>query len=253
MFLLHGAAGTGKSAITHTIGMKLKDLNYFGAFFAFKWNLAADPFQAVQAIAHELGKHIPEFKKALVNILEKDSDILHDPNIEELTGPAKDINQSSPVVIILDALDEIEEERRRGFITLLMDKKHDLPNNFYIFVTSRSEQDIMKHVNKHANWLDAMNMDKLDETTEDISKYVLGYITKEEKVEEIKEAQCKHIAEKAGNYFQWAATGCRELCDKKGGVDPNYLFDQLMELAPKNEHKYLLDEMYKLIQSAQKL
>ncbi|KIK54701.1 hypothetical protein GYMLUDRAFT_48412 [Collybiopsis luxurians FD-317 M1] len=256
MLLLHGAAGTGKSAISHTIGKKFsskeENMCYLGAFFAFKRNLAADPFQAVQAIAHELGKHIPDFKKALIKILEEDSDILDDPSIEEqweklITKPAKDINQSSPVVIILDALDEITEETRKEFIALLMDKKHDLPKNFHIFMTSRSEHDIMKYVDKHTNWLDTVDMNELDRTAEDISKYVFGYIAKEKKTDHINEARCKQIAETAGQYFQWAVTVCKELCMTKGGVNPGSLFDQLMKVAPKAEQKYPLDEMYRVI------
>ncbi|KIK62117.1 hypothetical protein GYMLUDRAFT_165050, partial [Collybiopsis luxurians FD-317 M1] len=107
IFLLCGAAGTGKSAISHAIGKKFKEMNYLGAFFAFDRTFAAErtPLRAVQSIAYELAKHMPDFEKALIKILKKDSDIIRDSSIEEqwkklILEPAHDINESRPVVII---------------------------------------------------------------------------------------------------------------------------------------------------------
>ncbi|KIK71715.1 hypothetical protein GYMLUDRAFT_107469, partial [Collybiopsis luxurians FD-317 M1] len=112
-FLLCGAAGTGKSAISHAIGKRFKEMNYLGAFFAFDRTFAAErtPIRAVQSIAYDLGKQIPEFGKALRKVLEEDSDVLRDPSLEVqwkklILEPIQNINKSRPVVIILDALDE---------------------------------------------------------------------------------------------------------------------------------------------------
>ncbi|KIK62106.1 hypothetical protein GYMLUDRAFT_242810 [Collybiopsis luxurians FD-317 M1] len=151
MFLLCGAAGTGKSAISHAIGKQFKAMNYLGAFFAFDRTFIAEqtPVRAVQSIAYDLSKQIPKFGKALIKTLEDNSNILRDPSLTEqwkelILKPAQDSNENKPVVIILDALDESGKQRERDkLISLLLDGKEGLPKDFYVFMTSRLEGDIV--------------------------------------------------------------------------------------------------------------
>ncbi|KIK71614.1 hypothetical protein GYMLUDRAFT_150144, partial [Collybiopsis luxurians FD-317 M1] len=262
MFLLCGAAGTGKSAISHAIGKRFKEkkINYLGAFFTFDRTFAAEwtPVRAVQTIAYDLGKQIPDFGRALIRILEEDPDILRDSSLEEqwkklILAPAQDVNESRPVVIILDALDESGNQKQlnsssKKLISLLLNGNHGLPKNFRIFMTSRPEHDILKHVDDRSNYLHIEHMDNLKDTTEDISKYVLDCITKAKIIKQINESQCKLLAEKAEGYFQWAFTVCSELCRDEAGVKPKKLFQQFMGVAPHSKQsKHPLDETYRFI------
>ncbi|KIK71633.1 hypothetical protein GYMLUDRAFT_106288, partial [Collybiopsis luxurians FD-317 M1] len=114
-FLLCGPAGTGKSAISHAIGKRFKEMDkvHLGAFFAFDRTFAAErtPIRALQTIAYDLGKNIPDFGEALIKVLQDDPDILRDPSLEEqwkklIITPAKNVNDSRNIVILMDALDE---------------------------------------------------------------------------------------------------------------------------------------------------
>ncbi|KIK71713.1 hypothetical protein GYMLUDRAFT_147720, partial [Collybiopsis luxurians FD-317 M1] len=259
MFLLCGAAGTGKSAISHAIGKQFKAMNYLGAFFAFNRTFAAErnPVRAVQTIACDLAKQIPKFRKALIKILEQDSNILRDCSIEEqwkklILEPAQAINESRPVVIIFDALDESGNQGgnspRDKLISLWLESRQDLPKNFYIFMTSQLEQDINKHLYPQSDHLMIEHMDKLENTANDISKYIIDCITKAKMIKQINESQCSKLAEKAEGYFQWAATVCNELCNDEVGHRPEKLFKQFMELAPGIVGgNYPLDPTYKHI------
>ncbi|KIK71616.1 hypothetical protein GYMLUDRAFT_977661, partial [Collybiopsis luxurians FD-317 M1] len=82
-FLLCGAAGTGKSSISHAIGKKFKENSCLGVFFSFDRTVLKKrtPIWAVQTIAYDLGIHVPEFGKALINKLEEDPGILCDPSL----------------------------------------------------------------------------------------------------------------------------------------------------------------------------
>ncbi|KAE9400104.1 hypothetical protein BT96DRAFT_975499 [Gymnopus androsaceus JB14] len=53
-FILYGAAGTGKSAISHTIGKKFKKMNCLGGFFCFNCTFHAErtATRAIQSIAY---------------------------------------------------------------------------------------------------------------------------------------------------------------------------------------------------------
>ncbi|KIK62100.1 hypothetical protein GYMLUDRAFT_198501 [Collybiopsis luxurians FD-317 M1] len=258
IFLLCGAAGTGKSAISHAIGKKFKEMNYLGAFFAFNRTFATErtPVRAVQTIACDLAKQIPKLGKALIKILEQDSDILRDPSLKEqwkklIWKPAQSMNESRPVVIIFDALDESGEQGgnspRGQLISLLLDTKQNLPKNFYIFMTSRLEWDVGKHLELQSDHLITEHMDDLEDTKGDISRYVIDHITKANMISEINETQCRQLAEKAEGYFQWAATVCTEICNYEMGPEPQELFQQFMRLAPKPGEEYPLDPTYTLI------
>ena len=70
--VLYGNAGTGKSAIAHTIGRRVKELGQLGAFFCFDRNFAVErtPIQALHTLAYDLAWKSLEFGTALLDIIE---------------------------------------------------------------------------------------------------------------------------------------------------------------------------------------
>ncbi|KIK51543.1 hypothetical protein GYMLUDRAFT_119778, partial [Collybiopsis luxurians FD-317 M1] len=112
-FFLHGAAGTGKSAIAHTIGKKCKDENCLGAFFCFDrtFFMQRTPSKALQSIAYNMAIYVPQLGDCLAEILDKNPFVLSSSSLKEqwqtlILKPAKLVDKSKLVVIIVDALDE---------------------------------------------------------------------------------------------------------------------------------------------------
>ncbi|KIK54956.1 hypothetical protein GYMLUDRAFT_104854, partial [Collybiopsis luxurians FD-317 M1] len=113
IFFLHGPAGTGKSAIAHTIGKQYKDRGCLGAFFRFDrtFSMKRTPSKALQSIAYNVAINLPEFRNGLVELLDKDPYLAGSISFQEqwenlIAKPAQLVNESGPVVIIIDALDE---------------------------------------------------------------------------------------------------------------------------------------------------
>ncbi|KIK49861.1 hypothetical protein GYMLUDRAFT_183469, partial [Collybiopsis luxurians FD-317 M1] len=141
IFFLHGPAGTGKSAIAHTIGKWCKDRGCLGAFFHFDrtFSMERTPSKALQSIAYNVAINLPQFRNGLVELLDKDPYLAGSISLQEqweslIAKPAQLVNKSGPVVIIIDALDECGPQEgdgpRRKFLSILMEGMQGLPYNF---------------------------------------------------------------------------------------------------------------------------
>jgi hypothetical protein len=71
-YILCGEAGTGKSAIAHTVGRELQKLQFLVAFFAFNWSLleSRTPSNALHTIAYTLGVGDHDFAEGLLQAFE---------------------------------------------------------------------------------------------------------------------------------------------------------------------------------------
>ncbi|KAE9404800.1 hypothetical protein BT96DRAFT_754872, partial [Gymnopus androsaceus JB14] len=262
-FFLCGEAGTGKSTISHTIGQNAKDANCLGAFFCFDRTFAAErtPSKALQTIAYNLSISFPEFGKGLVEILDVDPNISTSMSLKEqwnklIIAPAKLITPSRPVVIIIDALDECGPKEEGGprdmLMSLLINSVCELPKNFHVLVTSRMEGDIYAAVNEglDTQLLQAQYMSNLQQTQEDIHKYVAHrMMTRKGAPGVLNESQCHILAEKAQGFFQWAYTACEALRGRgKAGLTVKKRFERFMSLSPSHGQDLLpLDKLYKSI------
>ncbi|KAE9393321.1 WD40 repeat-like protein, partial [Gymnopus androsaceus JB14] len=261
-FFLCGEAGTGKSTISHTIGQNAKDNRCLGAFFCFDRTFAAEhtPSKALQNIAYDLSISFPEFGKGLVELLDADPNIPTSKSLKEqwnklIMEPAKFITPSRPVVIIIDALDEcgpkVEGGPREMLLSLLINNICELPKNFRVLVTARLEGDIHAAVNEgsDAQSLQAQYMSNLQQTQEDIHKYVTHRMMKKGAPGVLNESQCQILAEKAQGFFQWAYTACEALRGRgKAGLTVKKRFERFMSLSPSHGQDLLpLDKLYKSI------
>ncbi|KAE9386560.1 WD40 repeat-like protein [Gymnopus androsaceus JB14] len=263
VFFLCGEAGTGKSTISHTIGQNAKDTKCLGAFFCFDRTFAAErtPSKALQSIAYDLSISFPEFGKGLVEVLDADPKISSSMNLKEqwnklIMAPAKFITPSRPVVIIIDALDECGPKEEGGpremLLSLLINSACELPRNFRVLVTSRMEGDVYVAVNEglDAQSLQAQYMSNLQQTQEDIHKYVAHrMLTRKGAPGVLNESQCQILAEKAQGFFQWAYTACEALHGRgKAGLTVKKRFERFMSLSPSHGQDLLpLDKLYKSI------
>ncbi|KIK54946.1 hypothetical protein GYMLUDRAFT_103934, partial [Collybiopsis luxurians FD-317 M1] len=113
IFFLHGPAGTGKSAIAHTIGKQCEDQGFLGAFFRFDRTFSTEwtPSKALQSMAYNMAMNLPEFRNYLSVLLNKDPFVAGSNSFQEqweklVLKPAQLVYNTKPTVIIVDALDE---------------------------------------------------------------------------------------------------------------------------------------------------
>src|SRR4051794_24099533 len=137
MFVLQGLAGTGKSTIAHTVCKMAEKHGWLGASFFFSRNEASssNPFLVFPTIAYQLARQYPDYERCLNAILKKDPDVVGlnlEVQLEKLViepfHMAADGMGSSPVVVVIDALDECSNYRAQ-IMTLLcsIDSKRSIP------------------------------------------------------------------------------------------------------------------------------
>jgi hypothetical protein len=150
LFWLNGVAGTGKSTIAHSIAQACDIQGSLGASFFFSRDQQArrETRFLFQTIAFQLGCAHPALKLHIANALE-DQSILTSNSRRQLQQlilePVVRIKDSfsSPIVVVLDALDECEEEAAVSHVIQLLTselKNRNIPLKF--FVTSRPETHI---------------------------------------------------------------------------------------------------------------
>ncbi|KAM0196035.1 hypothetical protein ACHAPI_006052 [Fusarium lateritium] len=144
---LPGLAGTGKSTISRTVAHDLKGKS-LGASFFFKKGAGnrGDGRFMFSIIAYQLALNFPPLRSHIVEAVKKDlalamapmktqwQKLILDP-LSKLQG--KELGK--PLVLIVDALDECEEDDRKQILHLL---QTSCPMALRVFITSRPELDI---------------------------------------------------------------------------------------------------------------
>jgi hypothetical protein len=150
IFWLNGLAGTGKSTIAQTVAERAFREGILGASFFCSRNTAdqSNASLVFPSIAYQLAERHRPFKSQLARVLQSKNGLgslslqtqLQELILEPL-GTATDI--PSPVVIVIDALDECRNrEAVLRIISSLAQDIHDLSIVVRIFMTSRPEVDI---------------------------------------------------------------------------------------------------------------
>jgi hypothetical protein len=152
IFWLNGLAGTGKSSVAHTVAEYCHQSRLLGGSFFFSRDQAdcSDPRLVFSTIAYQLSTFHPSFKSIIAHSLEADPDLgranartqLQKLIIEPLQ---KASGICSPVVVVMDALDECSQERDISeLLKLLAAGIPKLPIQFKFFITSRPERHISR-------------------------------------------------------------------------------------------------------------
>ncbi|KAK6706721.1 hypothetical protein SNK05_010600 [Fusarium graminearum] len=149
IFWLNGMAGTGKSTISRTVAQARSRRGNLGASFFFNRGEMdrSNLNKLMSTLAYQLSLSIPEaasfVKKALddnpaivrKSVKEQFQKLIQEP-LSEAAASAKVL---SPVVIVIDALDECDQEADiRLLINILSQAKTSLPH-LRVFLTSRPE------------------------------------------------------------------------------------------------------------------
>ncbi|KAJ4138769.1 hypothetical protein NW768_002641 [Fusarium equiseti] len=149
---LPGLAGTGKSTIARTIARDLKGSSFGGAFFFKKGagNRGNGRF-LFSVIAYQLAINIPPLRENIVDAVRQDDSSAVAPKdvqwrrlVQEPLVAMQNTGFDKPLLLVIDALDECEEDDRGEILTLLA----SCPTSLKVFITSRPELDIDGHFAK---------------------------------------------------------------------------------------------------------
>jgi Cdc6-like AAA superfamily ATPase len=150
---LTGDPGSGKSAITASTAKLCKDEGVLWAQFFINRNNAdtTNPASYFPSIAQQLGDRSPAVSCVLHDALQVQQSLMDE--ISHLQAGelfvnalkvAASIDPSRPVVVIIDGLDETERSALEVTAKIFSKAVLDLPCNVKIFISSRTEDDIVK-------------------------------------------------------------------------------------------------------------
>src|ERR1700724_3790349 len=109
VFWLHGTAGSGKSAIAHTIADRFKALGRLGSFFCFDRNRAVDRRheKIFATVAQDLAECDLQLRKALATAVHHKTSLRNTPDVlrqwkELIVQPAQAMSHAmvGPIVIV---------------------------------------------------------------------------------------------------------------------------------------------------------
>jgi hypothetical protein len=260
MLWLSGPAGTGKSAIAHTIANWFDDLGGLGSCFCFNKDLRADKRheKVFSTIARDLADRDPEMRRTLAHAVEHANALKNTTDIIQqwrklFMEPLKKLSGASvgPVLIVIEALDESgEAETRRSLLRILagtleaegLPKITELPSNFRILVTSRPLRDIDDEF-RDASHVRRLSMDDIPEavTKTDIRTFVSHELKKV-----LGEKEFEDLADKADGLFEWARLACKYIQGTPLGSRPINRFHAVVS-HDRGERKNLLYDIYSFI------
>ncbi|KAI0341545.1 WD40 repeat-like protein [Trametopsis cervina] len=221
ILLLTGVAGSGKSAVAHEIARHFKFLDRLGASFCFSASHRTERSvdRLLSTIAQDLAEVDEGWKNALVEIIKSDKGLrttrfLQQQLEEFILKPAQTLQFFGPVVVVIDALDEVAVEERKVLLECLSLLAADttLPQNIRFLITSRPEQDILQalHGKAEIKYMDIDN--ESADTAGDIRCFIEHELTETPPGAEedtFRKDWIPSLAEQAGNSFQWAYTACK--------------------------------------------
>ncbi|KIL85998.1 hypothetical protein FAVG1_10968 [Fusarium avenaceum] len=147
---LPGLAGTGKSTISRTVARNLKSKS-LGASFFFKTgagNRGNGRF-VFSTIAYQLALNFPPIRPHILGAVNENPPPAKAPMMVQwqrlILNPLSklpDRDLGKPLILVIDALDECEENDRKQILQLL---REFCPAALRVFITSRPELDIEGH------------------------------------------------------------------------------------------------------------
>jgi hypothetical protein len=220
--LLTGVAGSGKSAVAHTIARLYDEQGRLGSSYFFARTNAArrNPGNLFSTIARDLSDLDPQYKSALWRIL-KDNRALRastwpSEQVEEfIVKPSADLHFIGPLVVVIDALDESGDPDDRHKLLDALSRhiaKRSFPTHLRFLITTCPENDILdalpsgsQVVRKDLGDLSEAAIDK------DIEKFIHHSLYQYTVLESSwpNKGWCRVLVERSQRLFLWASTACR--------------------------------------------
>ena len=258
IFWLSGTAGKGKSAIAHTIANWFDERGGPVACFCFDRTQEAERRheKIFTTIARDLADRDPMIRRTLADAV-RDNELRHTKDIARqwknfILGPVGAASQAvdSPVLVVIDALDESGEAHSREEILRMLASHVDpltkLPAHFRVLVTSRPLDDIQSslHGVSHVRHVSIDDV-SLDSAEDDIKCYVS---TKLAVLGDIFDgSDFQRLAQKSDGLFEWARLACEHIKGtNRVGLPPRRRFDALLA-GTSGKGTRLLDDIYTIV------
>ena len=258
--LVTGVAGSGKSAVAHSIARLYDGQMRLGSSYCFSRTDAANrnPRNLFSTIARDLSDHDPQYKSALWQVV-KDNRALRTSQspmeqVERLIiEPSEHIDAIGPLVIVIDALDESgDQATRRQLLRAISEQiaQDALPRNLRFLITARPESDILSELPPGPQIIRKQMGDIPQHIVDDdIQKFIRHMLYRYTELESYWPDQkwCRLLVHHSQTLFQWASTACNFIRgDGAVGLNLRKRFELLVQ-TDNSEGVHQLDKLYRTI------
>jgi len=254
VFWLNGAAGTGKSAIAHTLAVRFNQYNELGSFLCFDRNYLAERRheKVFSTMAHDLACQNPGVKQRLAatirerNWLKQTTDIMQQWE-SLLVKPSAQLPTDCPIVLIIDALDESGDTQSRShLLSILAHHARELPSNVRILLTSRALDDISQAL-QNSTHIRSKVMNDIPKSSidHDIKSYISARLNQIPDLF-VDANRLQFLVNCSEGLFQWAFVACEFIQGNGKLSSPEQRFLKLFN-SPTTSFLTKLDALYDTI------
>ncbi|KIM38372.1 hypothetical protein M413DRAFT_420490 [Hebeloma cylindrosporum] len=216
VFWINGAAGTGKSAIAHTLALRFHQRNELGSFLSFDRTYLAERRheKVFSTVARDLASHNPGVRRPLAavirerNWLKRTADIIQQWESLVIT-PSAHLPTDHPILLVIDALDESGDiQSRKHLLSILAHRAVELPSNVRILLTSRPLDDILQALQSSIHVISKV-IDDLPKSSinRDIRSYISARLTQVNGFV-FDDNRLQILVNHSEGLFQWAFVAC---------------------------------------------
>ncbi|KAG8916029.1 hypothetical protein FRC01_003428, partial [Tulasnella sp. 417] len=218
---IHGMAGRGKSTIASTVAHRWES-KAACALFHFRRGQKTSDTGLVCGLARQLGGNhvVPELKTFILEIVAKHEDVGHErlqSQFQKLfVGSLSKLqSDSSPVLLIIDALDECEDlDYAVKFVKLIEKHTPSFPANVKFLLTTRPEAPLLRALKPIPGI--AHNLDAETKVDQDIARFFEHEFSKIRKDHELGEnwpnpTDVEALVAMSEGLFQWANTAIEHI------------------------------------------
>ncbi|KJA17635.1 hypothetical protein HYPSUDRAFT_205985 [Hypholoma sublateritium FD-334 SS-4] len=238
IFWLHGTAGSGKSAIAHTIAIEFDNDKQLGSFFPFDRTYLAEcrHEKVFTTIARDLAHSNTAFKQAVLDVIQEKAWLNSTPDLSQqwdslLVRPSVNLSNAGPILLVIDALDESGDHlSRNALLSILATRAGELPPNIRILLTSRTRDDILQTLSQSPH---VLSRDLNDTPKSLIDHDISVYISKQLRGidDAFFDSQQRLLVDRSEGLFQWAYVACEFIKDTGKISNPIKNFYKLLNPA----------------------
>ena len=273
IYILYGIAGIGKSTVAKTLAERTAQSGNLGATFFFSRDV--DNRKTARwlypVLAYHLAGYNGDYARRINDALKQDPDApgrsLRAQLDSLIAKPLEPVmKQGEPLIIVIDALDECDEEDVQAILPLLAAYAPQMPR-LKIFITARPEPHIQTALNQCRGYTQFHMQDIEQSVVEgDIHHYLKFRLSEKEVLRAFprlrpppwqpSEEQMKMLVGMSGKLFIIASTAIRFILDHKH-ISPAKRIAKLLDGISPNDfsgckHTIIMDEVYlKILRAAQ--
>lgn len=244
-----GMAGRGKSTLASTVAHKWQS-RASCAIFHFRRGQIELQKRLICALARQLGTCTASpVRHAILNSIRENKDIIHgflETQFQFLVGALNNLQHATPVVLIVDALDECEDLHYAvSFVRLIREHAKSLPPAVKILLTCRPKAPLLVHLRQLDLEEECLDLESnMDES--EIRLFLeseLLQIKRDHRLPDYWPTQeaVQALVERSQKLFQWSHTALKYISEK-----PKYRLDKLLAWPSINDG---LDGLYRPILS----